>query len=103
MGKLRLKGRVKSSIKANKESVDEENMAFPGPYKFEPGEVYSKVAVTLGYRKSRDYQSVSMDVMVELPSPLGKEKRALEMATSIADEWLVSSEEAVDDALRGLS
>ncbi len=103
MGKLRLKGRVKSSLKENNESVEEEDVVFPGVYKFEQGEVHSKVSVTLGYRKSRDYQSVSMDVMVELPSPLGKEKKALEMATNIADEWLTNSEGAVEAALRGLA
>ena len=103
MGKLRLKGRVTELVRVNKEPLDGEQVSIPGVHTFEDGEVHSRVSVKLGYLKSKGWQTVSMDVTVELPSPLGRERATLKAATELADGWLRENEEAVADCLRELS
>lgn len=101
--KLKKSGRLQAEIKIGDKTVDFAEVPVPGSAKLKPGQPHSMVGVNLGYRKSRDYQSVHLDVKVEVPVEVGGERKGLEYAIYAADAFLESKEREVDDYLRSLA
>jgi hypothetical protein len=61
-----------------------------------------KVSVSLGFKLSRNYQTVSADVSVEVPVEAGQESKGLDYAAEQADEWLRKNETGIDEYLEEL-
>lgn len=101
--KLKKSGRLRAEIKVEEEIVESKDIPLRSDYPLKDGEPVASVGVSIGYRKSRDYQSVHLDVHVEVPTPLGKERQGLEYVTEIADAFLESKEKEVDGYLRSLT
>jgi hypothetical protein len=100
--KLKKSGRLRAEIKVEEKTVASEDIPLPGP-SLGKDQPYSVVGVNLGYKKSRDFQSVNFEVKVEVPTWLGKEHEGLEYATFVADKFLESKEKEVDGYLRSLA
>lgn len=101
--KASLRAEIKAGPKKAEKTVATEDISLPGMDLLEQGHLHSTVGVSLGYRKSRDWQSVHLDVNVEVPCPIGAEKRGLEYAIYAADKFLESKESAVNEYLRSLA
>lgn len=95
-------GTRRAEIKENGDTVSSDcaELDLPRKLRVKPDEtVFSKVGVTIGYKKSRNYQSVGVDVSVEVPVPVGKEVDGINYAAEQADFWIRAHESDLDSFL----
>lgn len=63
----------------------------------------STVGVTMGYRLSKNYQGVHIDVHVTVPVPPGAETQGIKYAHGIADSFLAKSHAEAQQSLDSLA
>ena len=63
----------------------------------------SAVGVTMGFRMSKNYQSVQIDDHVSVPVPPGAETEGIEYAHGIADSFLAKSHAEAQQSLDSLA
>lgn len=99
------KGKGSCEVKRDKETVSYSELAvdIPDSLGVDNDEPHSRVSVQLGYRQSRNYQSVEVEAKVEVPVKTGKEVEGLDYAAARADVWIKANQSGIDEFLDSLS